>query len=66
MSAIDKQGTIIRINEDPPQSVFVFTCGEEDLPYLPTEDVGSGSVAIVADTGARYIYHEDLGWCYWG
>ena len=64
MSVRRKTGSIIRVN-DGPGKVFVFIFESYDAANLPTEDVGSGSIALAVDTGDRYIYHEDAGWMQW-
>lgn len=45
-----------------PQKIFQYVCQESDVPNLPTQDIGSGSIAYVVDKSEIYIYHEAYGW----
>ena len=56
-----KDRSIVRVSEGPT-GVFNFVLLAADVSNLPTEGVGTGSIAIVQDTSEIYLYHEDAGW----
>lgn len=48
-----------------PTGVYVFAGTEDcDVSDLPTEGVGTGSVALRQDK-KKFVYHETGGWVQW-
>lgn len=56
-----KNRSIVRVSEGP-SGVYNFVFLSADAQYLPTDGVGTGSVAVAHDTSEIYLYHEDAGW----
>lgn len=62
MSVARKTNGWVRVDTGDGGNVFVFIGTENcDPDDLPTDDVGTGSIAIT-QTNKKYLYHEDAGW----
>lgn len=62
MSVPRKQDGWVRVETGDVGKVFVFIgTPSADPEDLPTEDVGTGSIAI-SQADKKYMYHEDAGW----
>ena len=62
MAVARKTDGWVRVETGESGNVFVFVGqASAEASALPSQDVGTGSVALRQD-GKKFLFHEDTGW----